>query len=138
MSEAIITVEGLGKRYRLGASRSNERYTALRDVIATKAAAPFRALKVKLERRKEKTNGELIAALRPPPSDSELSPCNLPTFKPSHSTPEDFWALKNVSFEVKQGEVGGGNQRRSRRRKQKAWRRVNPAAPDRPNSSGGT
>ncbi len=64
MSEAIITVENLGKRYRLGASRSGERYTALRDVMAQKAAAPFRALKVKLERRKEKTNGELTAALR--------------------------------------------------------------------------
>ncbi len=34
MSEAIITVEGLGKRYRLGAGHSNERYTALRDVVA--------------------------------------------------------------------------------------------------------
>ncbi len=34
MSEAIITVENLGKRYRLGASRTNERYTALRDVVA--------------------------------------------------------------------------------------------------------
>ncbi len=88
-ADAIIKVENLGKRYRLGAGRSNERYTAPRDAMAQKAAAPFRALKVKLERRKEKTNGELTAALRPPPSDSELSPCNLPTFKPSHSTPED-------------------------------------------------
>ncbi len=96
MSEAIIKVENLGKRYHLGAGRSNERYTALRDVIATKAAAPFRALKVKLERRKEKTNGELTAALRPPPSDSELSPCNLPTFKPSHSTPEDRRQIDSV------------------------------------------
>ena len=54
MSEAIITVEGLGKRYRLGAGRSAERYTALRDVIATRAAAPFSALKSKWKRRKEK------------------------------------------------------------------------------------
>lgn len=42
MSDAIITVEGLGKRYRLGASRSNERYTALRDVISDKAKSLFR------------------------------------------------------------------------------------------------
>lgn len=34
MSDAIITVEGLGKRYRLGAGRSGERYTALRDVLS--------------------------------------------------------------------------------------------------------
>lgn len=33
MSEAIIQVEGLGKKYRLGAGGSGERYTALRDVI---------------------------------------------------------------------------------------------------------
>lgn len=30
MSDTVITVENLGKRYRLGAGRANERYTALR------------------------------------------------------------------------------------------------------------
>lgn len=45
MSDAIITVKGLGKRYQLGASRSNERYTALRDVISEKAADFFKKLK---------------------------------------------------------------------------------------------
>ncbi|HSH37664.1 MAG TPA: hypothetical protein VK993_02665 [Chthoniobacterales bacterium] len=44
MSDAIIT-EGLGKRYRLGASRSNERYTAVRDVISEKAVGFFKKLK---------------------------------------------------------------------------------------------
>jgi hypothetical protein len=34
MSDFVISVENLGKRYRLGADRSNERYTALCDVIA--------------------------------------------------------------------------------------------------------
>lgn len=48
MSEAIITVEGLGKCYRLGASRSNERYTALRDVVTEAASRPFRALSGKV------------------------------------------------------------------------------------------
>lgn len=38
MSEAIIAVEGFGKRYRLSAGRSSERYTALRDVIPEKAS----------------------------------------------------------------------------------------------------
>lgn len=41
MSSPIITIEGLGKRYRLGAGRSNERYTALRDVISENAAGVF-------------------------------------------------------------------------------------------------
>ena len=31
-SEVVISVEGLGKKYRLG-QRSNERYTALRDEL---------------------------------------------------------------------------------------------------------
>jgi len=40
MSEAIISVENLGKKYRLRHER--ERYTALRDVIADKAKKLFR------------------------------------------------------------------------------------------------
>jgi len=91
-SDAIISVEGLGKRYRLGSSRSNERYTALRDVIATRAAAPFRALNSKWKRRKEKSENK---------ASPELSTSAFPL---SNST-DDFWALKNVSFEVRQGEV---------------------------------
>jgi lipopolysaccharide transport system ATP-binding protein len=41
MSDSIINVENLGKRYRLGA-RSNESYTTLRDVIARKASSLVR------------------------------------------------------------------------------------------------
>jgi ABC-type polysaccharide/polyol phosphate transport system ATPase subunit len=39
MSESVIHVEGLGKRYRVG---ERERYVALRDVLARAFAAPFR------------------------------------------------------------------------------------------------
>jgi len=45
MSDAIITVENLGKCYRLGAGRSNERYTALRDVISENVKGVFKKLK---------------------------------------------------------------------------------------------
>jgi lipopolysaccharide transport system ATP-binding protein len=39
MSESVIHVEGLGKRYRVG---ERERYVALRDVLARAFTAPFR------------------------------------------------------------------------------------------------
>src|SRR5438105_7580892 len=73
MSDAIITVENLGKKYSLRHQR-NERYTALRDVIAEKALGFFKNL--------ESGNGVSVSK-------------------------EDFWALKDVSFEVQRGEVVG-------------------------------
>ena len=74
MSEPIIRVENLGKKYRIRHQQAGQRYVALRDVIADK----FKGLvgKRKAERGTQKSV-------------------------------EDFWAVKDVSFEVKQGEVLG-------------------------------
>src|SRR5271154_2043034 len=67
MSEIVIHVEGLGKRYRVG---ERERYVALRDVLTRAFTAPFRRGQVGSKR-------------------------------------DELWALRDVSFDVRQGEVIG-------------------------------
>jgi lipopolysaccharide transport system ATP-binding protein len=87
MNDTIITVENLGKKYSLR-HETGERYTALRDVIANKAASLFR------RNGRGRARKNLTSDLRPPTSDLR-------------ATREDFWALKDVSFEVNRGEVVG-------------------------------
>ncbi|PSN14686.1 ABC transporter ATP-binding protein [filamentous cyanobacterium CCT1] len=71
MSDTIIRVENLSKKYIIG-HQPQERYTALRDVLANKAKG--------------------MAQIFNPKSKIE------------HPKSEEFWALKDVSFEVKQGD----------------------------------
>lgn len=67
MSEAVIHVESLGKRYRVG---ERQRYLALRDVLTRALTAPFRG-------------------------------------KRRNDAADHMWALRDVSFDVRQGEVVG-------------------------------
>src|SRR5580658_3697800 len=72
MSDIVIRIDGLGKKYRVRHQR-RERYTALRDVITDKVRGMF---------GRDSTAGEFASV-------------------------EDFWALRNVSCEIRQGQVVG-------------------------------
>ena len=88
MSDVVISVEGLGKKYRIR-HQGAPKYVALRDVVVDKFTARIRWIRDK----RRSGNGS-----------------QSPGILPQISTPasrEDFWALKDVSFEVKQGEVVG-------------------------------
>jgi lipopolysaccharide transport system ATP-binding protein len=77
MTDIAIRVEELSKKYHIG--KKQERYKTLRDTLADAFIAPFRKAGKLLR-------GQATGA-------SELD--------------ETIWALKDVSFEVKQGEVIG-------------------------------
>src|SRR5712671_6621004 len=80
MSDIAIAAEHLSKRYLVGHQTARrEGYTALRDVIAREARNIARKT-VDLARGQQIVQGDEV---------------------------EEFWALKDVSFEVKRGEVLG-------------------------------
>jgi len=109
MSDVIITVENLGKKYRIRHER--ERYTALRDVIAQKASGFFK--KLKTEKLKSRNGTDFSVSLRAVGSsepEAESQPSSISAsqrFSVSRASTEEFWALRHINFEVKKGEVLG-------------------------------
>jgi lipopolysaccharide transport system ATP-binding protein len=79
MSDVVIRAEGLGKKYRIGHQVSKEGYTALRDVVA-RTAKGFARSALDMLRGRQLVAGDEI---------------------------EEFWALRDVNFEVKGGDVVG-------------------------------
>jgi lipopolysaccharide transport system ATP-binding protein len=77
--DVVIRAEGLGKKYLIGHHQQPERYMALRDVLARGAERLWRRT-VDLAHGRMLIDGDAI---------------------------EEFWALRDVDFEVKRGEVLG-------------------------------
>ena len=77
MTDIAIRVENLSKQYRIGGPQGRYRYKSLREEMVKAVQAPFRRLSSVVRGQSSAVSNETI------------------------------WALKDVSFEVKQGEAVG-------------------------------
>jgi lipopolysaccharide transport system ATP-binding protein len=95
----VISVENLGKKYTISHQQRGDN-SSLREVITNGAANFGKKLLSPLRR----CSGQAFT-LHPSQSSNHSSPSSLAPCPLTHAPGlEDFWALKDVSFEVKQGD----------------------------------
>ena len=89
MNDTVIRVENLGKQFKIGLRQSGglgrNRYRTLTDTITDVAAAPLRALRSAINQRSDDLHRRQSGQL------------------PSNR----FWALQDISFDVRRGQVLG-------------------------------
>jgi lipopolysaccharide transport system ATP-binding protein len=105
MSDYIIKVENLGKKYSIQHQGERESYVALRDVVAGGVKGVGSSVLSGLRSWVPGLGSSLGNGYHP--TNGTISQNPKPKTQPQKPITEDFWALKNVSFEVKQGEVLG-------------------------------